>query len=180
MQIPKCIPLVEICRNLSISLFFLAVCVSPPAVYAQEADQNIIKSPIQMNDESAAKAVVDSFLTALGNDEPDKVRTIMLPNANIAYFSTSNGKSIITTITADQFISQREGRQNKKFKEPVKQYTVNISQGKLAFVRADATVFYNGKPSHHTNDFFILMKDSDVWKILSGSYTAQPLENDRQ
>ena len=85
----------------------------------------------------------------------------------------------MSSISAEQFILQREDKQNRKFKEPVKQYSVNISQGKLAFVRADATVFYDGKASHHTNDFFILMKDNDVWKILSGSYTAQPLEKEK-
>ena len=132
----------------------------------------------QLDDESAVKAVVVSFLTALGNDELDKVRALMLPNANIAYFSTSDEKSIVTSINADQFISQREGKQNRKFQEPVNQYTVSISQAKLAFVRADCTIFYDGNPSHHTSDFFVLMKDNAVWKILSGSYTAHPLETE--
>ena len=31
---------------------------------------------------------------------------------------------------------------------------------------------------HHTNDFFILMKDNDMW--LSDSYTAQPPEKEKQ
>jgi len=180
MEISKCISFNEIYRNSLISLLFLIVCSSPINIYAQDGNQKLIKSSIQVKDESDAKAVIDSFLTALGNDELNKVRALMLPNANIAYFSTSNGKSTLATISADQFISQREGRQNRKFKEPVNQYSVNISQGKLAFIRADATVFYDGIPSHHTSDFFILMKDNDAWKILSGSYTAQPLEKEKK
>jgi hypothetical protein len=131
-----------------------------------------------MDDESAVKAVVEHFLTALGNDELDIVSAMMLPNANIAFFPKSDGKSIVTSISADQYIFQHEGKQNRKFQEPVNQYTVNISQGKLAFVRADCTIFYKGIPSHHTNDFFVLMKDNAVWKILSGSFTTQPLEKE--
>jgi len=162
-------------RNSIITISFLYIFLAPLNINAQDESKNTIKSSTQMNDESAAKAIVDSFLTALGNDELDKVRAMMLPYANIAYFSTSNGESIISSISADQFISKREGK-HRKFKEPVNQYTVNISQGKLAFVRADATVYYEGKASHHTNDFFILMKNNDIWKILSGSYTAHSLE----
>ena len=169
----------EIFRNSFISLLLLAAFSSPLAIHAQDGDQKSCGSSIQVADESDAKAAVDSFLTALGNDELNKVRALMLPSANIAFFSSLDGESTVTTMTADQFISQREGRQNRKFEEPVHQYSVNISQGKLAFVRADATVVYDGIPSHLTNDFFILMKDNDAWKILSGSYTAQPLESEQ-
>lgn len=180
MEISKHIPLKGTLRCSYLCLLFLAACSFPKTIYAQDGNKEIYTSSIQVKDESDAKAAVDSFLTALGNDELNKVRALMLPNANIAYFSTSDENSTVTTMSADQFISQREGRQNRKFKEPVAQYTVNISQGKLAFVRADATVVYDGIPSHHTSDFFILMKDNDVWKILSGSYTAQPLEMEKQ
>ena len=132
-----------------------------------------------MNDESAVKTAVENFLGSLGNDKLDKVRTMMLPNANIGYFSTVNEESKIVSKSVDQYISLREGKQNRKFQEPVGQYSVNISQGKLAFVRADATVYHDGKASHVTDDFFILMKDNGVWKILSGSYTGHPLEKDK-
>lgn len=163
---------------LFITISLLAVCLAPRTIYAQQGSQNSINYSGQMNDEADLKTFIEGFLEAFGNDEPDKIRAMMLPNANIAYFSTSNGEPKIFTVSADQFFSLREGKQNRKFQEPVRQYTVNISQGKLAFVRADATVYYDGKPSHHTNDFFILMKDNDAWKILSGSYTAQPLEKE--
>jgi hypothetical protein len=36
---------------------------------------------------------------------------------------------------------------------------------------------HDGKASHHTNDFFVLMKDHGAWKFLSSSYTTHPLEN---
>lgn len=179
MEISKTILLGGSLRYSFTSLLFLAAFVSPLVIHAQEGNQKSNDSSIQVMDESDAKASVDSFLIALGNDELNKVRALMLPNANIAYFSTTDGKSAVTTMTADQFISQREGRQNRKFEEPVRQYSVNISQGKLAFVRADATVVYDGTPSHHTSDFFILMKENDAWKILSGSYTARPLDSEQ-
>lgn len=131
----------------------------------------------QQDDESAVKAAVEDFLMALGNDDTAKVRTMFLPKANIASITLSNGEQKIYTTTAEQYFAQRESKQNRKFQEPVSEFTVSISQGLLAFVRADATVMYDGKPSHHTNDFFILMKDNGVWKFLSGSYTVHPLDD---
>jgi hypothetical protein len=158
-----------------ISLILLTTCLAPVRTSAQNGNGNQT-SINQENDELAVKAAVESFLVALGNEELEKVKTMFLPNANIASISMSNGVSKIFTITAEEYLSAREGK--GKFKEPVRQFTVNISQGMLAFVRADATVYYGDIANHHTNDFFILMKDNGVWKILSGSYTSQPIKKD--
>ncbi len=162
-------------RSSIVSILLLTGCIAPLTILAQKVTEN---QTISQDDESAVKEAVEAFLVALGNDELEKVKTMFLPNANIASISVSNGESNIFTVTAAGYISEREEKQNRKFQEPVRKYTVNISQGMLAFVRADATVYYDGKASHHTNDFFILMKDNGVWKILSGSYTSQPLLED--
>ncbi len=49
------------------------------------------------------------------------------------------------------------------------------SRRREARARVSATVYYEDVAHHHTQDFFILMKDNGVWKIFSGSYTTQPL-----
>jgi len=150
-----------------ISALILFLCLLPLNTFSQIGEQN--------DDESAVKATVEDFLVSLGNNDLEKAKALFLPNANIASNTINNGEPKIFTISAEQYFLQREAKQSKKFQEPVKEYTVNISQGLLAFVRADATVYYDGKANHHTNDFFILMKDNGVWKILSGSYTVEPL-----
>jgi hypothetical protein len=160
----------NILRRSMIGMILVTTCFAALNTIGQNVNQTAI---IQETDEAAVKAAVESFLSALGNGELEKVKAMLLPNANIASIHISDGKSKIFTIPADQFISQREG--GRKFKEPVMQFAVNISQGMLAFVRADATVYYGDVADHQTNDFFILMKDNGVWKILSGSYTNQPL-----
>jgi len=150
-----------------ISILILFLCLLPLNTFSQNGEEN--------DDESAVKATVEDFLVSLGNNDMQKVKTLFLPNANIASITMASGESKIFTISADQYIAQRETKENRIFQEPVREYTNNISQGLLAFVRADATVYYDGKANHHTNDFFILMKDNGVWKILSGSYTVEPL-----
>lgn len=161
-------------KGAGITRLLLITCMASLSIFAQRAEKG--HRAKSQDDETAVKAVVESFLVALGDDDQEKIKTMFLPNANIASISAKNDEYKIYTASANQYMAQREGKQNRKFKEPVRKYTVNISQGLLAFVRADAMVYYNDVASHHTNDFFILMKDNGVWKILSGSYTTEPVE----
>jgi hypothetical protein len=156
-------------NHFSLLIFSITASLASLTAFAQQPDQPVA----DQNDEADVKAAVESFLTSLGNGENEKVKALFLPHANIAYVSRSNGESRLVTITAEEYMSQRAGK--RKFKEPVRQFAVNISQGTLAFVRADATVYYNEVADHHTQDFFILMKDHGAWKILSGSFTSEPL-----
>jgi len=67
-----------------IILLFLAAISPPLAAVAQE----------RKRDESAVKAAVESLLVALGNGELERVRAMMLPNANVASISMSNGEHL--------------------------------------------------------------------------------------
>ncbi len=156
-------------------MLLMTAFVVPLTIFGQQVEEDPV-TVSQRDDEAAVKEAVEAFLVALGNGELEKVKAMFLPNANIASVSRANGEPEIFTVSADAYISQRMDKPVRLFQEPVSKYTVNISQGMLAFVRADATVYYDGKASHHTQDFFILMKDKDVWKFLSGSYTTLPLE----
>ena len=132
-------------RNFLVSLLLLALFAVPATSFAQ--DENEDQTAENIEDASAVKKAVEDFLLALGNGELEKVRTMFLPYANIASVSRTTGK--IFTMSAEQYISDREAKEGRKFKEPVREYSVNISQGALAFVRADATVFYDDLPCHH-------------------------------
>ena len=166
-------------RLTSIFVFFvLTIYTAPLTVFAQNTGEQSSESVLQDDEVYAVKAAVEQFLQALGNGELEKVKAMFLPNANIASITAKDGEVRIYTTSAAEYISQREGKESRKFQEPVQEYVVNISQGLLAFVRADATVYYDGMASHRTNDFFTLMKDHGTWKILSGSYTTLPLDKD--
>ena len=62
------------------------------------------------------------------------------------------------------------------FREPVAEFTVHIENGQMAFVRADATYIVGDQVFSHNIDYFTLVRDGDVWKFLSASYVAQPVE----
>jgi hypothetical protein len=147
----------------------------------QSLAQEEIDKPVsteQTDDETAVKAAIEAFLFALGTNDTLALPTFFLPNANIGSIRVKDGKTSIYTNTVAEWLAERAQKENKLFEEPVQEFTVEMTQGRLAFVRANTTLLYNGVPSHYAHDFFILMKDEDQWKILSGSYTNLPLVNE--
>ena len=80
-------------------------------------------------------------------------------------------------MTIQEFISALKANSNpKKYKEPVDIWIIHIEHGQLAFVRADATLIMDGKPQRHNIDYFTLVKESEGWKILNGSYVSTPIQ----
>ena len=139
--------------------------------------QNAV-SQEQTDDEAALKATVEAFLLALGTNDTLALPTFFLPNANIGSIRVKDGKTSIYTNSVEQWLADRAQKENNQFEEPVQEYSIEITQGRLAFVRANTTLLYNGEPSHYAHDFFVLMKDEGKWKFLSGSYTNLPLEKE--
>jgi hypothetical protein len=136
------------------------------------------QSPLShAEDEAAVKSVVEQFLKVAGNYNVAAMRPLFFTNANIGWHSLKEGKWIASSVTAEAWF-ERIGKivNPKPYTEPVFSYTIHISEGRLAFVKADAILQSDDKPKAHNMDFFILMKENDTWKILSGSYTSVPIK----
>ena len=142
----------------------LLVC-EPPAVMAQS------------DDETAVKKVVESFLTELGDGNLDALPAMFVANANIGTASFRDGSLVTSTMTfADWMTSLRERETWNRFTEPVSEYTVHVEDSLMAFVRADATIISGGLARSRNIDYFTLVREDGVWKILSASYVAKPIE----
>ena len=155
------------------TILLLLVFLNTQNAFTQE--QTAALSSEQMDDESAVKAAVEAFLVALGTNDTVALSTMFLANANMGSIRLKDGKTSIYTNSVAEWLAERALKENRLFEEPVYEYTVEITQGLLAFVRANTTLVYDGVPDHIAHDFFILMKDDGQWKILSGSYTNLPL-----
>ena len=165
-------------RRLPMAFSFIVLLIASHSMLsASEAKQTVIDKA-QLNHEAQLKLTIEKFLEALGNDDTDTVRAMYLPHASVGFFRKTDGQESVKTMSIEQYIEQRRNRVNSLFTEPVQEYEFNISQGKLAFVRANATIYdHKGEiPSHHTQDFFVLMNVNGVWKFLSASYTSSPLK----
>ena len=158
--------------NLFVLILF-ACFLSSPTNAQQEADKPL--STAQIDDEQAVKDFIVEFLVALGNDDKEALSGMFLPNANMGSIRVKDGKTSIFTSSVEEWLAGRALKENKIFEEPVQEFTVELTQGRLAFVRANTTLLYDGVPNHYAHDFFVLMKEEGQWKILSGSYTTLPL-----
>lgn len=158
----------------------ITLCLLVTTMFAQKSlAQDDTEKPApteQIDDESALKTTIEAFLIALGNNDSEALPGMFLPKANMGSIRVKDGKTSIFTSSVSEWLAGRAKKENKLFEEPVQKWSIEITQGRLAFVRANTTLMYNGVPSHYAHDFFILMKDKGQWKILSGSYTNLPLE----
>jgi hypothetical protein len=139
---------------------------------AQQKDSNNMSA-----DEIAVKSVVNKFLIASGNYDVDAMPALFIANANIGGGSLKNGEWKPFTMTLEDYLTFLKSRTDPvKYTEPVSKFTVFIEKGKLAFVKADATVLTEGKARSHNFDYFTLLKENGVWKILNGSYVSVPID----
>lgn len=100
-----------------------------------------------------------------------------IPSANIGWASFINGKWTPNSMTAEAWFESLKKRSNPtRYTEPVSNYTIHISEGRLAFVLADATYCINRIAKAHNVDYFILIKDDVDWKFLSGSFISTPID----
>ena len=130
----------------------------------------------QSEDEEAAKGLVESFLVAVGDGNLDALPAMFVSDANIGTASLRDGSWVTSTMTFDEWlILLRKETTWTRFREPVSEFTIHVEDSKMAFVRADATVFIDDQASSHNIDYFTLVREDGAWKFLSASYVAKPI-----
>jgi hypothetical protein len=129
-------------------------------------------------DERAVTDVVEGFLRVAGRYDLDSLPHFFAPDANIGSASLRDGEWVVSTVTFDEWYASLGERTNPRpYTEPVTEFTVHVDNGQLAFVRADATLMRDGQAQSHNIDYFTLIRLDGTWKILSGSYTAVPIDS---
>jgi len=133
----------------------------------------------QSDDEVAAKGLVESFLIAVGDGNLDALPGMFASNANIGTASLRDGSWVTSTMTFDDWLAAlRERKTWTRFREPVSEFTVYVEDSRMAFVRADATLFVDDEARSHNIDYFTLVREDGAWKFLSASYVAKPVASD--
>jgi len=131
-------------------------------------------------DETEVIETVEHFLFAAGNYNLDEISKMMTDHANVGIAKYKDGESVITTMSIQDYFDGVKKRTPRPFFEPVKEYTIHLNDDRLAFVRADATLYSYGVPQSHNMDYFTLMKDGYAWKFLSLSYSATPIPEEEK
>ncbi|MBK5213309.1 MAG: ester cyclase [Flavobacteriaceae bacterium] len=123
-------------------------------------------------DEANVKATIEHFLKVAGNYDLDAMEKMMASNANVGIARLQDGKWISETMLFTDYVEAAKGKTNRPYYEPVRNYTIHVSDGHLAFVKADAVLHAFGVPLLHNIDYFTLIKENEVWKFINISFTS--------
>jgi len=131
-----------------------------------------------MSDEPAVRDLVEQFLAAAGRYDLDAIERLLAPNANVGLASRRGGEWVTATMTATDWLDEGRAESDPAhYLEPVDDWTIHIDAGRLAFVRADATLSVEGRPERHNIDYFVLIKQDGAWKFLTLSYVGRPADH---
>lgn len=176
-----------ILRN-KFSIFILLGLIQSSVMYGQdfkisELNENAdlkIKDRVWTAEEKEIIATVERFLFVAGNYDLNAMREMIIEKVIVGIVRLKDGKRITTTMTIEEYFENVKTKNLRPFYEPVKEYTVHINDGHLAFVRADAILYAYGVPQSHNMDYFTLIKENGVWKFLSIAYSATPITDDEK
>ncbi|MCG2419305.1 ester cyclase [Aequorivita sp. F47161] len=127
---------------------------------------------IYSKDEADVKATIEKFLIVAGNYDLTAMKKMMADKASLAIVRLRDGKwTTETTLVADHLATVNKNTSRPYF-EPVKEYTIHVSDGQLAFVKADAVLHAFGVPLLNNIDYFTLIKENEVWKFINISFTS--------
>jgi len=126
-------------------------------------------------DAAAVRRAVEQFLDDLGNRRLDKLPEQFAPKATMVVVRQRDGQWSTSHQLFEEWLAGLKSQaQGTMFREPLTNISVHVESGQLAFLRADFTVVVDGTVRSHGVDYFTLVKDAGVWKLLNASYTSTP------
>jgi len=143
--------------------FFIVMTIAPAG--AQPADEN------------AVQAVVESFLTRLGDHKFDTLDADFTPKAIIVVSRQRDGQWTNSYQTAEEWLAGLKKNPNPiTFREPITNAKVTIDSDRLAYLRADFQVIRDGKALSSGVDQFTLVREPAGWRIAAIAYTSIPVK----
>ncbi len=140
-----------------------------------------IESPAQewTQSELEVKAAVERILAAAGNYDAHAIKELTSEKTNMGILRIKDGKWNAETILVSEYL---DGFKNQEpYFEPVSNYTILMSDGHLAIVKADAILYRFGVPMSYELDNFTLYKTEQGWKFVNISFTTSAFpENKRK
>jgi ketosteroid isomerase-like protein len=124
--------------------------------------------------EGEVRARLDEFLKKLDSRDIDGIRALFVPKALITVVRQQGDRTFSNNYQSrDEFAAQFEKSAGQP-KFALANAVVTIESERLAHVRADYMVIRDGKRSSSGVDHFMLVKESDGWKIAGLAYTLHP------
>ena len=163
-------------------VFILSGLIQSGVFYGQnlESIASNQKDKIWSEDEKEIIATIERFLVVAGNYSLEDMDEMIVKKAIVGIVRLKDGKRETSTLTIEDYFEGVKNRKIRPYFEPVMEYTINVDDGHLAFVRADAILHTYGVPQSHNIDYFTLIKEVGLWKFLSLAYTVTPIPDDER
>ncbi len=126
-------------------------------------------------DELDVKATIDSLLVAAGNYNLEDLDRMVFDKSNLGITSLKDGQWQNTIITVSEYIESVKKRKASPYCEIIYDSSIQVSEGQLAFAKADNIVYRLGIPLTREINYFTLLKDQNRWKFLNIAFTVIPV-----
>ncbi len=136
--------------------------------------------PAPNPEEEEIIAAVEKILLAAGNYNIQDLDDISSDKAVIGFSSLKDGIWTNTEMTIEEYFDMVKTRENIPFSEIPTDFDIIVTEGRLAFVRADAILSRFGVPGNREINHLTLIKEDEDWKLLSIAWTAQRLPEDKR
>ncbi len=131
-------------------------------------------------DEEDVKATVDQFLIVAGNYDLVAMAEMMAHKASLAIARFKDGGWTTETMLMDDYFEAAKNSKNRPYYEPLNNYIIHVTEGHLAFLKADGLLHAYGIPLKNNIDYFTLIKENGIWKFVNLSFTSTPIPTDQQ
>lgn len=168
-------------------LMLLVLAACQPAINEQTNAQvttEVAQDKVELQwakETEEVKKAAQELLFHVGNHNHQAMAAMSLPDANVGIASVSDGKPKGTSMTLQGYFDLVNDRSTQiPYYEPPHKYSIEISEGRLAFVRAECYLYQFGVKQTFEDDFFTFAKTGQDWQLLSASFTVNKLPDVEQ
>ncbi|MBC8769891.1 ester cyclase [Arenibacter sp. BSSL-BM3] len=169
---------------LSILLLALLIVSCKSKQSTEELSENTTSDQIESTSsksEKEIKVILERILAAVGNRDAQELDDLSFDQAIIAYTYPEDGQWQHKEMTIDSYLQNiRDMKDPKPILESANSYKINITEDRLASVIMPTVISKFGVASSNEVNHAIMMKDSDQWKLLSISWTAQRIPEEEK
>jgi hypothetical protein len=131
--------------------------------------------------EKEIKAILERILAAVGNQDAQELDDLSFDQALIAYTYPKDGKWQHKKMTIEDYTQNiRDVKDPKPILESANSYEISITEDRLASVIMPTVISEFGVARSNEVNHAIMMKDSNQWKLLSISWTAQRIPEEEK
>lgn len=119
------------------------------------------------------KAVLERILIAVGNRDVQELRDLSFDQAMIGWTYLKDGTWLNKQITIEEYLRNISEIQNPKpFSETAVEYTISVSNGRIASVKVPTIISEFGVARSEEVNHVTMMKQDDQWKLFSIVWTV--------